>query len=155
MFIYSIEDIYCSAVFAPENGLLETSKFLTAKGYAWNTTLKFSCIDNFELIGPSSMKCDMKGQWSNTVPYCALPTIGIPPVNPITKSIIQKNEQGCYISQQIIDKTILLMINETINESYLEHGRKMNYSCFNSNQFTAHCSNGILIINQNCNEAQG
>jgi hypothetical protein len=125
-----------------------TSKLLTAKGYAEGTVLQFTCLNNYELIGSNHpIRCDKKGQWSGNIPICVQPT---------TKKMLliaqttSNYSQGCFISQQNVDKKILSMINE----NYIEHGKKMNYSCFNNNlvQFTAYCLNGSLIIEQNCNE---
>ena len=126
---------------------------LTAKGYAEGTVLQFTCLNNYELVGSYfPIKCDKKGVWSGNIPTCILPTTTkkILLITQNTTNIISTSPQGCFISQQTVDKKILSMINE----KYIEHGKKMTYSCFNNNlvQFTAHCLNGSLIIDQNCNE---
>ena len=124
-----------------------TTKLLTAKGYPVDTVLQFTCLHGYELVGTNMRYCDGKGQWSNSNPTCVLPA---------TKATPQANPQGCYISQTI-DKAIVSIINQTKTVNYIEHGKIMNYTCKENNlhQYTAYCSNGTLIIDQNCSEMQG
>ena len=49
--------MYCPFVNPPENGLITTNKETTPNGYHLNTTVEFSCLDGYTLIGSKFNLC--------------------------------------------------------------------------------------------------
>ncbi|KAJ8277984.1 hypothetical protein GJAV_G00082450 [Gymnothorax javanicus] len=64
----------CQAVKCPE--LTDAPTFGNMSCYhpiepnSFNSTCKFSCGEGFELKGPSSIRCNSSGSWSNSMPIC-------------------------------------------------------------------------------------
>jgi hypothetical protein len=49
--------MYCPFISPPANGLMHSSQSANLKGYSLNTTIEFSCLDGFRLVGSQAAVC--------------------------------------------------------------------------------------------------
>lgn len=148
--------MYCPALYAPENGLLEPSKLNTPKGYPVDTILNFKCSHDFQLSGSSSRKCDQKGKWTGENPSC-IKQATLPIKDLIAPSNVKYLEPtGCYLNlgddnTSIIASNQILIVKHPLN-SYIENGTIINYACKVdiADDYVAICINGELVFDVKC-----
>ena len=55
----------CGVLKQPNNGAMTASD-----GTIFNSTVRFSCNDDFLLVGSQTAVCDSTGEWSSKAPIC-------------------------------------------------------------------------------------
>ncbi|XP_062887371.1 complement factor B-like [Mobula hypostoma] len=61
----------CAAIFCPVPSLRFGTYSPPQDSYTFNKTVKFHCLDGFQLAGSASSTCLPNGQWSGKVPRCS------------------------------------------------------------------------------------
>jgi hypothetical protein len=155
--------------------LINANKQSVTNGYLLNTTLEFSCLNGYTLVGSKINLCVSNftnGYWKGGTALC-LPISTISPTTTITTDATTIKSQTDYslsmytckldlastlVSFQDTTMSTLCMDNyKFLNASfgsYLSNNALVIYQCLNTNleKFSAKCLNGTLYLQQNCNE---
>ena len=68
--LFIISGLDCPTLTPPDNGELSP---MGANSY--NDEVTFTCNQNYELEGASSVKCQANGTWSDRIPTCTRETV--------------------------------------------------------------------------------
>ena len=151
------------------NSLYYSSNIKSTKyGFDVNTTLEYSCVAGYRLVGDSFRVCSSNGEWiDKKQPHC----LPIEPdttkaVNSLPVSQLTWKELKCKIdsSSMLFSYNDLSIAIQSQNEflflnatpgSFIEHGTSVSYFCKETeieHVYFAKCFNGTLVTQQNCNE---
>ena len=156
----------------PENGLINANKESTSSGYLLNTTLEFSCIHGYSLVGSRFNLCTNNGthvHWKGGPAIC-LPITTImttnAPSNAQTTTIIAVSASTCKLD--LASSVVSFHNTTTIVKQCMDNYRFLNasfdslvpnnaalvYQCLHTTAdvFNAKCMNGTLHLQQNCHE---
>lgn len=65
LFTFHHAEVDCGHPGAPPHGVMSGEKF------TFGSTVRYSCTGDHQLIGDSSLTCQLNGHWSGPLPHCS------------------------------------------------------------------------------------